>query len=82
MGSIPIYSEDYINESNNLTQEQIEKIMFPEVLPPLVAPENNRNLITSLHPVQQAKETAVRDGASVCKVIEHPLPRESETHQI
>ena len=33
--SIPIYSEDYINESNNLTQENIQNIMFPEVLPPL-----------------------------------------------
>ena len=30
-GSIPIYSADYINDSNNLTQE-IENIMFPEVL--------------------------------------------------
>ena len=30
--SIPISSEEYINESNNLTQEQIENIMFPEVL--------------------------------------------------
>ena len=29
---ITIYSEDYINESNNITREQIEKIMFPEVI--------------------------------------------------
>ena len=29
---IPIHSEDYINESKNLTQEQIENIMFPEFL--------------------------------------------------
>ena len=28
IGSIPISSDDYINKSNNLTQEQIEKIMF------------------------------------------------------
>ena len=27
--STPIYSEDYINESNNLTKEQINNIMFP-----------------------------------------------------
>ena len=32
IGSIPIYSEDYINESNNIVQEQIENIMFTEVL--------------------------------------------------
>ena len=30
--SIPISSEDNINESNNLKQEKIENIMFPEVL--------------------------------------------------
>ena len=35
IGSIKIYSDDYINESKNITQEQIENIMFPEVLPPL-----------------------------------------------
>ena len=28
IGSIPISSEDYINWSNNITQEQIENIMF------------------------------------------------------
>ena len=28
IGSIPIFSEDYINESNNLTQEQIDNIML------------------------------------------------------
>ena len=33
--SIPIYSEDYINESKNLTHEQIENIMYPKVLSPL-----------------------------------------------
>ena len=27
--SITIFSEDYVNLSNNLTQEQIENIMFP-----------------------------------------------------
>ena len=31
IGYILIYSEDYINESKNLTQEKIENIMFPEV---------------------------------------------------
>ena len=30
-----LISEDYINKSNNITQEQIENIMFTEVLPPL-----------------------------------------------
>ena len=35
IASIPIYSEDCINESNNLNQEQIENITFPEVLLPL-----------------------------------------------
>ena len=30
--SIPISSEEYINETNNLIQEQIENIMFPEVI--------------------------------------------------
>ena len=30
--SIPIYSEDYINESNTITQEQIYNIMFIEVI--------------------------------------------------
>ena len=35
IGSIPIYSEDYINESNNLTQKQIDEIVFPEMLSPL-----------------------------------------------
>ena len=29
IGSIPIYSEDYINESNNLAQEKIETIVSP-----------------------------------------------------
>ena len=29
VASIPISSEYYINESNNLTQEQIDNIMFP-----------------------------------------------------
>ena len=32
---ITIYSEDYINESNNITREQVENIMFPEVISPL-----------------------------------------------
>ena len=32
IGSITISSEYYINESKNITQEQIEDIMFPEVL--------------------------------------------------
>ena len=32
IGSIPIPSEDYTSESNNITQEQIENITFPEVL--------------------------------------------------
>ena len=32
--SIPISSDDCINESNNITQEQIYNIMFPEVLSP------------------------------------------------
>ena len=32
IGSIPISSEDYINESKNTTQEQIDNIMFLEVL--------------------------------------------------
>ena len=35
IGSIPNSSEDCINLPNNLTQEQIETIMFPEVLSPL-----------------------------------------------
>ena len=35
IGSIPISSEDYINESKNTTQEQIDNIMFLEVLSPL-----------------------------------------------
>ena len=35
IGSIRIYSEYYINESNNLTREQIENIIFPEVISPL-----------------------------------------------
>ena len=29
IGSIPISSEDYICESTNITQEQIDKIVFP-----------------------------------------------------
>ena len=33
--SIPISSDDYINESNYPTQEQIDNIVFPEVQPPL-----------------------------------------------
>ena len=32
IGSIPISSEDYINESENLAQEQTENIIFPEVI--------------------------------------------------
>ena len=32
IATIPISSEDYINESNNLTKEQIENIIFLEVL--------------------------------------------------
>ena len=35
IGSITLYSEDYINESKNLTQEQIHNIIFPEILSPL-----------------------------------------------
>ena len=35
IGSITVYSVDYINESKNLTQEQIDNIMFTEVLSPL-----------------------------------------------
>ena len=52
IGSIPISSEGYINESTNITQEIIDNIMFPEVLSPLqpefkywhdkLAPENNK----------------------------------------
>ena len=33
--TIPIYSNYYINESKNLTQEQIDNIIFPVVLSPL-----------------------------------------------
>ena len=33
--SIRISSDDYIIEANNLTQEQIDNIMFPEVLSPI-----------------------------------------------
>ena len=32
IGSITLSSEDYINESNNLTQEQIGNIIFPKFL--------------------------------------------------
>ena len=32
IGSTKFYSDDYKNKSKNLTQEQIENIMFPEVL--------------------------------------------------
>ena len=32
IGSIPIYSEECINESNTITQEQIYNIMFIEVI--------------------------------------------------
>ena len=35
IGSIPISSEVYIKKSNNLTQEQVDDTMFPEVLSPL-----------------------------------------------
>ena len=35
IGYITISSEDYVNELKNPTQEQIDNIMFPEVLPPL-----------------------------------------------
>ena len=35
IGSIPIFSEYYINESKNLIKEQIDNIMFPEVIPTL-----------------------------------------------
>ena len=35
IGFVPISSQEYINESNNLTQEQNENTMFPEVLSPL-----------------------------------------------
>ena len=35
IGSIPISPKDYINESKNLTQEQIYNIMFPELISPL-----------------------------------------------
>ena len=35
IGSIPFSTEDYINESNNLTQYQTENIMFPEMRSPL-----------------------------------------------
>ena len=33
--SVTISSYDYINKSKNITQEQIENIMFPENLSPL-----------------------------------------------
>ena len=32
IGSIPIFSEDYINESNNLAQKQSKNIIFLEVI--------------------------------------------------
>ena len=35
IGSIPIYSEDYINKPKNPIQENINNIMFPKVLTPL-----------------------------------------------
>ena len=35
IGYIPISLEYYINESKNITQEQIKNIMFPEVISPL-----------------------------------------------
>ena len=34
-GSITISSEDYINESNNIKQEQIFNIMSPDLLSPI-----------------------------------------------
>ena len=61
IGSIPISLEDYINESNNITQEQIENIMFPEVISPLQ--QNNRNIVISSQSVQKLQESSVNGGA-------------------
>ena len=43
IGSITIYSEDYINESKNITQEKIESIIFQEVLSHLQHEFKSRN---------------------------------------
>ena len=48
--------------------------MFPEMLSHLVAPENNRNLISSTQPLQQVQESPVRKGSSVSEVIERLVP--------
>ena len=67
IGSIKISSENYINESKNLTQEKIESIMFPEV------PSNNRNTITLSKTLQQVKEILFSKGVSVSELVEHPF---------
>ena len=51
IGSIRIYPEDCINKSNNLTQEQIEHILFPEVIPPLQQEFKSwHDKLSNLHP--------------------------------
>ena len=51
IGSITIYSSYYINESKNITQEQIDDIMFPEVQSPLQQEFKSWNdKLSHLHP--------------------------------
>ena len=51
IGSIPISSDDYINESNHIKLEQIDMIMFPEVIPPLQQEFKSWNdKLSHLHP--------------------------------
>ena len=48
---ITILSEDYINESKNFTQEQMENIMFSEVLSPLQQEfKSCHDKLSHLHP--------------------------------
>ena len=39
----------------------------------IVPPKNNKNMITSSHPIQQVQDSMVSEGASVSKVIDRPV---------
>ena len=75
IGYIPVSSEDYINESNNLTQETIENMVFPEVLSPLQQEFKSwHKTLSQLHPKSMFRLVKLGSLQSIFIYLKDYLP--------
>ena len=71
------FEPDHIYLKDTWFTTDIEK--YPRETPIhmlIVPPKNNKNMITSSHPIQQLQESMVCEGASVSEAIERPVSKE------